>query len=151
MSKEWDHYTFVMDHYYPVVKSFAAPVNFIDEEKEFADYPVIIAPPYQLPDAGLVEKWKACVEQGGHLILGARTGSMNRDGQLWQARRSEPIVDLIGAESFVFDSIPSPKGRVIIVWHYGNIQGNHKHYEPINHYVLFTFAGTVRTVRKRIA
>jgi beta-galactosidase len=38
---------------------------------------------------------------------------MNRNGQLWEARRSEPILDLIGAELFGFDIIPSPeKGSV---------------------------------------
>jgi beta-galactosidase len=34
----------------PVIKSFAAPVDFIDEEKNFSEYPVIIAPAYQLLD-----------------------------------------------------------------------------------------------------
>lgn len=109
LTKEWDHYEFVVDHYYPVVKSFAAPVDFIDEEKDFSDYPVIIAPAYQLLDDDLVDKWEAYVKQGGHLVLGSRTGQMNRDGQLWQARRSEPILDLIGAEIFAFDIIPSPE------------------------------------------
>jgi hypothetical protein len=46
---------------------------------------------------------------GGHLVLGARTGQMNRDGQLWQARRSEPILDLIGAEIFRFRYYPQPE------------------------------------------
>ncbi|HAV12142.1 MAG TPA: beta-galactosidase [Opitutae bacterium] len=113
LTKEWDHFEFVVDHYYPVVKSFAAPVDFIDEEKDFLEYPVIIAPAYQLLDDELVNKWECYVKQGGHLVLGARTGQMDRDGQLWQARRAEPILDLIGAEVFGFDIIPSPeKGTV---------------------------------------
>ncbi len=113
LTKEWDHFAFVVNHYYPVVKSFAAPVDFIDEEKDFSDYPVIVAPAYQLLDQGLVDKWEAYVKQGGHLVLGARTGQMTRDGQLWQARRAEPILELIGAEVFGFDIIPSPnKGSV---------------------------------------
>lgn len=109
LSNEWDHYEFVVDHYYPVVKSFAAPVDFIDEAMNFCDYPVIIAPAYQLLDDGLVKKWESYVKQGGHLVLGSRTGQMNRDGQLWEARRAEPILDLIGAEIFGFDIIPSPE------------------------------------------
>ena len=109
LSNEWDYYELVFDHYYPVVKSFAAPVDFIDEEKDFADYPVIIAPAYQLLDEELVEKWREYVAQGGHLVIGPRSGQMNRDGQLWQARRSELILDLIGAEIFAFDIIPSPE------------------------------------------
>jgi beta-galactosidase len=114
LTKEWDHFEFVVDHYYPVIKSFAAPVDFIDEEKNFAEYPVIIAPAYQLLDEGLVQKWEAYVKGGGHLVLGARTGQMNRDGQLWQARRSEPILDLIGAEIFAFDIIPSPNDGSVV-------------------------------------
>lgn len=113
LSNEWDHYKFLFDHYYPVVKSFVAPVDFIDEAKDFSEYPVIIAPAYQLLDQGLIERWEAYVRQGGHLVLAARTGQMNRDGQLWEARRAEPILDLIGAEVFGFDIIPKPhKGAV---------------------------------------
>lgn len=108
LSNEWDYYQLVFDHYYPVLKSFAAPVDFIDEEKDFAEYSVIVAPAYQLLDAGLVDKWEAYVRQGGHLVLASRTGQMNRDGQLWEARRAEPILDLIGAEVFGFDIIPKP-------------------------------------------
>lgn len=113
LSNEWDHYKFVVDHYYPVIKSFAAPVDFIDETMDFAAYPVIVAPAYQLLDAGLVSKWEAYVRGGGHLVLASRTGQMDRNGQLWEARRAEPILDLIGAEIFGFDIIPKPyKGSV---------------------------------------
>lgn len=108
LSNEWDYFEMVFDHYYPVLKSFAAPVDFIDEEKDFSEYPVIVAPAYQLLDAELVDKWEAYVRQGGHLVLGGRSGQMNRDGQLWEARRAEPILDLIGAEVFGFDIIPQP-------------------------------------------
>ena len=113
LSKQWDYHTFVVDHYYPVVKSFAAPVDFIDEAKDFSQYPVIIAPAYELLDQGLVKKWEAYVRQGGQLVLGARTGQMNRNGQLWQARRAEPILDLVGAELFAFDTIPSPENGLV--------------------------------------
>jgi len=109
LSQDWDYFEFVVDHYYPVVKSFGAPVDFIDEEVDFSEYAVMVAPAYQILDDGLVKKWEAYVRQGGHLVLGSRTGQMNRDGQLWEGRRSEPILDLIGAELFAFDIIPSPK------------------------------------------
>ncbi|PXA03634.1 beta-galactosidase [Coraliomargarita sinensis] len=109
LSNEWDYFTFVFDHYYPVIKSFAAPVDFIDETEDFSYYPVIVAPAYQLLDEGLIEKWERYVEKGGHLVLASRSGQMNRDGQIWQARRAEPILELIGAELFAFDIIPSPE------------------------------------------
>jgi beta-galactosidase len=112
-SAAWDTKRHVKENYYIPVKSFGAPVEFVDETGDFTRYPVLIAPAYQLLDKELVDKWKAYVEQGGHLVLSCRTGQKDRNGHLWEAKWAAPIYDLIGAELFGYDIIPSPaKGFV---------------------------------------
>jgi beta-galactosidase len=95
----WGH----MFRYLEIVKSFGAPLDYLSEEQNFSAYPVIIAPAYQLIDEELVRKWSRYVEQGGHLILTARTGQKKRNGQLWEAGWAEPIYQLAGAEVSFFD------------------------------------------------
>jgi beta-galactosidase len=98
-----------MDHlmrYYGALKEFNCPVDVITEDKDFAKYPVMIAPAYELLDAKLVERWKQYVENGGHLVLSCRTGQKNRNGKLWEMKYSEPIYNLIGAKVSFYDLLP---------------------------------------------
>jgi beta-galactosidase len=105
----WGH----MFRYLEIAKSFGAPVEIIKESDDFSQYPVLIAPAYQLIDEELVRKWTRYVEQGGHLILTCRTGQKKRNGQLWEARWAEPIYSLIGAEIPFFDLLlDDGKGEV---------------------------------------
>ncbi|HWW77743.1 MAG TPA: beta-galactosidase, partial [Pyrinomonadaceae bacterium] len=95
----WGH----MLRYMEDAKSFGAPLDIIAEPDDFAKYPVLIAPAYQLIDEELVRKWTRYAEQGGNLVLTARTGQKRRNGQLWEARWAEPIYALVGAEVSFFD------------------------------------------------
>lgn len=95
----WGH----MFRYLEVAKSFGAPLEIISEDRDFSDYPVVIAPAYQLIDEALVRKWTHYAEQGGHLVLTCRTGQKRRNGQLWEAPWAAPIYPLIGGEVSFFD------------------------------------------------
>ncbi len=97
----WGH----MFRYMEIAKSLGAPLDIIKESDDFSAYRVLIAPAYQLIDEKLVAKWKKYVEQGGNLILTCRTGQKKRSGQLWEAKRSEPICSLIGADIPFFDML----------------------------------------------
>lgn len=60
--------------YYNKLKSIGAPVDVICEDKDFSDYPFLVAPAYQLLDSALVKRWEKYVANGGHLVLSCRTG-----------------------------------------------------------------------------
>ncbi len=62
-----------IEKYYRTLKSFGASVDFVSEQKELTEYPVVIAPAYQLADKELVNKWIAYVKNGGNLVLTCRT------------------------------------------------------------------------------
>jgi len=99
---EW-HTEAHVDKYYSALKQFNAPVDFIDERKDFNGYNVLIAPAYEMVDSELVERWKAYVEQGGNLVLTCRTGHKTRNGQLFEAPFGAPIYPLIGAKIDFYD------------------------------------------------
>ncbi len=92
-----------IEKYYRPLKSFGAPVDFITEEKDFASYPVMIAPAYQLADKELVDRWKHYVAEGGNLVLTCRTGQKDRSGRLFEAPFGSLISELTGNKLDFYD------------------------------------------------
>jgi len=90
-------------HYYGALKSFGAPVDVISEKADFAKYPLIIAPCYQLVDDQLVKRWKDYASAGGNLVFTCRTGQKDRYGRLFEAKFGEKMFDIIGAEMEFYD------------------------------------------------
>ena len=97
----WDHRFKMM----AAVKAAGAPLDYIGEGDDFAAYPFLVAPAYQLVDEALVAKWRAYVENGGHLVLTCRTGQKTKSGQLPEAPWAGPIAPLAGAEVELFDNL----------------------------------------------
>jgi beta-galactosidase len=106
-NKAWDTYEHLLK-YHRALKRVGAPVDVITEDKDFAPYPFLIAPAYQLLDEPLVARWKTYVENGGHLILTCRTGQKDRRGHLWEAAWAAPIHELIGGSIKFYDTLPAP-------------------------------------------
>ncbi len=92
--------------YYRALKSMLAPVDVITEDKNFASYPFLVAPAYQLLDADLVARFDRYARDGGTLILTCRTGQKDRRGHIWEARWAAPIYDLAGASIPRYDVLP---------------------------------------------
>jgi len=120
MNKQTDQWS-SMEHiskYYNTLKSFGAPVDFIEDAMDFTKYPVLIAPAYQQIDKALIDKLTAYVKVGGNLVMTCRTGHKDREMHLWEAKFAQPIYDLIGAEIAFYD-LPMPHAQDS-VW-----MGNH--------------------------
>ncbi|MFN8240317.1 MAG: beta-galactosidase [Bacteroidales bacterium] len=100
--------------YYKALKSAGAPVDFIRDSADFSRYPVIIVPSYQLIDKKLIEKLAKYANDGGNLVISCRTGLMDRNGHLWEAKFAEPIHGLIGAAIESYD-LPMPHSPVKVV------------------------------------
>lgn len=116
MNKQTSQWS-TMDHfnkYYKTLKSFGAPVDFIEDQMDFSKYPVLIAPAYQQIDQALIEKLTNYAKTGGNLILTCRTGYKNREMHLWEAKFAAPIYDLIGAEIEFYD-LPMPHAQDSVV------------------------------------
>lgn len=102
----WNTFAHV-DKYYRILKSYAAPVDFISEEKDFSQYPVMIVPAYQLADKELVARWKKYVEEGGNLVLTCRTAQKDRFGRLPEAPFGSMIDELTGNHIEFYDLLLS--------------------------------------------
>ena len=108
----WNTFAHV-DKYYRTLKSYAAPVDFISEEKDFSQYPVMIVPAYQLADKKLVARWKKYVEEGGNLVLTCRTAQKDRFGRLPEAPFGSMIDELTGNYMEFYDLLlPQDPGQV---------------------------------------
>lgn len=108
----WNTFAHV-DKYYRTLKSYAAPVVFISEEKDFSQYPVMIVPAYQLADKELVARWKKYVEEGGNLVLTCRTAQKDRFGRLPEAPFGSMIDELTGNHMEFYDLLlPQDPGQV---------------------------------------
>ena len=108
----WNTFAHV-DKYYRTLKSYAAPVDFISEEKDFSQYPVMIVPAYQLADKELVARWKKYVEEGGNLVLTCRTAQKDRFGRLPEAPFGSMIDELTGNHMEIYDLLlPQDPGQV---------------------------------------
>ena len=114
--KQTDQWNFmgIFKGYYDALKSMGCMVDIISEDMDFNQYPVIVAPAYELADEALVAKWKAYAEQGGHLIMTARTATKTRTGHYPEAKRAEIISDLIGAQVEFFDNLPPSQTAKVI-------------------------------------
>lgn len=111
-NRTWDTFRH-LNHYYRALKAYGAPVDIISEEKDFARYPVLIAPAYELADSALVDRWKAYVENGGNLVLTCRTGLKDRFGRFPEAPFGAMIKDLTGNELEFYDLLlPETPGTV---------------------------------------
>ncbi len=87
------------------IKAAGAPLDYIGEKDDFAAYPFLVAPAYQLVGAELVAKWTRYVEGGGHLVLTCRTGQKVESGQLPEAPWAGLVAALAGAEVELFDNL----------------------------------------------
>jgi beta-galactosidase len=103
-TKQWNSMEHILKYYRPL-KQFGAPVDFIRDDFNFNNYPVIVAPSYQLIDKALIKKLTEYVINGGNLVMSCRTGHKNREGHLWESSFGEPIYDLIGAEIEFYDML----------------------------------------------
>lgn len=106
--------------YYKALKSFGAPVDVVYEGKDWSEYPVLIAPAYEMIDDSLVAAWTTYAEQGGHLILTCRTGIKDRFSRLFELPLGEKIFPLIGGKTDFYDLLPDH--------HPGNITMNGNNY-----------------------
>lgn len=106
LNDSWDTEKHIQK-YYKALKSFGAPVDVVYEGEDISDYPVLLAPAYELVDDSLIAVWSEYAKAGGHLILTARSGWKDRMSQLFEAPIGAKIAPLIGAEYDFHDFMPA--------------------------------------------
>jgi beta-galactosidase len=92
--------------YYRALKSMMAPVDVVTEDRDLSHYPFVVAPAYQLVDDALIARWTAYAENGGNLVLTARSGQKDRRGHFPETLWAERLYGLIGAKLPIYDVLP---------------------------------------------
>ena len=119
---EWKTWA-VRNTFTAAVKSTGAPLDFIAEDADFSAYPFLLAPAYQLVSDALVAKWTRYVENGGHLMLTARSGQKDERGHFPEGRWAARLSALTGVDLEAFDMLPPSAtaqvaaGDVRHAWH----------------------------------
>jgi beta-galactosidase len=102
----WD----TVDHwmrYYRALKSAMAPIDVITPDRDFQNYPFVVAPAFQLVSDDIVKRFANYAQNGGHLILTCRTGQKDMSGHIREALWAAPIYPLIGARIPRYDVLPN--------------------------------------------
>lgn len=102
-----------IEKYYRPLKSFGAPVDFIGEDADFSEYPVMVVPAYQMADKELVDRWEKYAEGGGHLVISCRTAQKDRCGRLPEMPFGDMVSHLTGCRQEFFDLLlPNDPGTI---------------------------------------
>ena len=95
-AKRWDYRKVILSHYAAIAR-LGLPVKVLRHNGPWPqNMPLLIAPAMQMVDDQFVRRLDEYASGGGNLLLTARTGLMDRTGQLWEGPTAAPIVPLIG-------------------------------------------------------
>jgi len=120
-TNQWDAWNYPVK-FMEIGKSLGAPVDVVPETSDLSKYKFVIVPAYEMADAGLINKWKDYVTNGGNLIVTCRTATKDRSGHFWEGELAAPLSSLIGAHVKATDMLsPYAKGDILM-------KGTHYHW-----------------------
>ncbi len=121
-----------------------------------ADLPLVIAPALQMMTPDQIARLKTYLDTGGQLLLGPRTATMDRNGQLHEAPTAKPILDMIGGQIEAYDGLPDERvGQIDLdgTDHPWSVWGELLYAEPdtriLAKYADQFYAGAVAIMQKR--
>ena len=108
-TEKWDYVDVLLEYYKPI-KDYAGSVDLIVPSFDLSPYKVVFAPQQNIVSEALAAHFTEYVNNGGHLVIGPRTGTANEFNALNTQRQPGPLVDTLGArvEQFyaLLDNIP---------------------------------------------
>jgi beta-galactosidase len=107
--------------YYAPLRRLAQSVDIVSPTAPLNGYKLVIAPGLNILPTEVAQHLAEYVKNGGHLVLGQRSGMKGQDSQLWPWRQPGPLSDLLGAEVEQYYAISDPVG-VNGVWGNGASQ-----------------------------
>jgi beta-galactosidase len=98
----WEH----AGAYYRALRRRGVQVDVVPPERAIDRYDAVVAPALYLLDDDLADRLNRYVEQGGTLLLGARTGEKDTYNKLPNAPQPGTLADLVGATVDRHESLP---------------------------------------------
>ena len=94
-STAYDQLSVFLDYYRPL-RDLTQSVDVVSPYAPLNSYKVVAAPSLNVIDAALAHHLAEYVEQGGHLVLGPRSGMKNQFNALNTQRQPGPLVHVLG-------------------------------------------------------
>ncbi|GGN91158.1 beta-galactosidase [Haloarcula pellucida] len=104
-SPDW-HYWSHLRAYYDALRARGVQVDVVPPSTDLDGYAAAVAPTLYLAGEDLAAHLADFVADGGHLLLGARTGEKDPHNQLHEALAPGPLADLVGARVARHESLP---------------------------------------------
>ena len=106
-SNKFDYVTSVLD-FYRAASPIAQSIDVISPEADLSSYPIVFAPALNVLPDPLAKHLLAYVQQGGHLVLGPRSGMKTVDDALQPARQPGPLATALGATVAQYYALDAP-------------------------------------------
>jgi beta-galactosidase len=94
--------------FYRPLQLRAQSIDVIPPEAPLNSYPLVVAPALNVISAKEAEHLSDYVRQGGHLVLGPRSGMKDDYNALWPERQPGPLTNLLGARVEQFYALDQP-------------------------------------------
>lgn len=106
-ARDYDPVAVLKDWYRPFHARGIA-VDVVPPDADLSRYALVLAPGLNVLDAPTADRLAAYVRDGGHLVLGPRSGMKDGDNALWPIRQPGPLAALLGATVEDFHALDAP-------------------------------------------
>ncbi len=86
----------ILQGYYRALRAFAQSVDIVDPRSDLSRYELVVAPSLNVISPALAEHLEAYVRDGGHLVLGPRSGMKDGFNALNVERQPGPLAGFLG-------------------------------------------------------
>ncbi|HEY4009491.1 MAG TPA: beta-galactosidase, partial [Acidobacteriaceae bacterium] len=93
--------------FYTPLHDAVRSVDVISDMAPLSGYKLVVAPALNVITPQAAQRLKEYVRNGGHLVLGPRSGMKDEDNALWPQRQPGPLTDLLGARVEEFYALDS--------------------------------------------
>jgi beta-galactosidase len=94
--------------YYGAVRNIAQSVDIIPPTAPLSSYKLVVAPALNVLSQETADHLIEYVRNGGHLVLGERSGMKDDDNALWQQRQPGPLAQALGGRVAQYYALDNP-------------------------------------------
>lgn len=107
MNPDYDAITEMMSYYAPL-HELGYTIDIVPPERDLSKYKLVIAPGLNVLTQEEADNLARYVKQGGHLVLGQRSGMKDAYEARWPERQPGPLAALLGARVEQYTALSSP-------------------------------------------
>lgn len=107
MNPKYDAISLLMSYYAPLHK-LGYTIDIVPPTRDLTKYSLVIAPGLELLTQSEADNLESYVRNGGHLVLGQRSGMKDVHNSRWPQKQPGPMVPFLGAHVEQYQALGSP-------------------------------------------